>query len=597
MAFISIGNLAGGGVVPDHPAYDLPPNVFDEVIDVRFDVNGIRPAQQEVEVFPTMLANPLQLTKVKLGAGVEGWVYMDETSMYIIENGIHVEITRNAGEGGAYSATEQTGWQEAILHGIPIFSNGRDIPQQLDPLNSTSPVTNLANWPTGLRAEVLRPYKVFLIALKLQTGGGPYDQQSLIWSAPADPGQVPPSWDYTDPATQAGLYTFSETDDRIIDGLQLGDEFIVYKEKSIYAMRYIGGTFVMSIKRRPGDVGLLAKGAIATIPSGHFFVSGDDIYVYNGTGLPQSVATGRVRKEFFSTITTGQKTKVFVEHDAANKVVWVFYPTNGGLWCDRALVWNYENNTWAFRSVPHVSSASFGEIDQVNQRSWDDVSDIWGGLYTQVWRDETLTWGNNTNVWTAQADGSSWSQDTTTWESSLSWDASLTTDIWDSTEYVPVVDNLVMATRLGEERVYDPIKNESSANGVTWKGSSIYPPLWLVPNTGTMKTGSLVKRGLAIVGKSHDGALEVNRTVQKIMTEFYPEVEFGSVRIRFGTHDSPRGDIDWGSFETFDAETDQKLDPFVSGRYLAFEVQGAGEGTGDWLLSGFGMEINKGGRY
>jgi hypothetical protein len=166
MTFISIGNLAGGGYTPDHPAYDLPPNVFDEVLDVRFDVNGIRPAPQEVELFPVMLANPLYLTKVKLGASAEGWIYMDETDMYIIYNSVHTKITRTLGDGGAYKAIPQQGWQEAVLHGIPLFSNGRDVPPQVDILQPVEPVKNLENWPSDLRAEVLRPYKVFLIALR-----------------------------------------------------------------------------------------------------------------------------------------------------------------------------------------------------------------------------------------------------------------------------------------------------------------------------------------------------------------------------------------------------------------------------------------------
>ena len=573
MAFVSIGNLAGGGMVPDHPSYDLPPNVFNEGENIDFTVNGIAPMVDEVEVFAGMLANPFQLVKVKLGAEVEGWVYMDETDIYIIHGDVHIKITRDAGAGGEYSAIELFGWHEAILHGIPVFSNGRDVPQQMDPNNPTNLVTNLANWPSDLRAELIRPYKNFLVAINLQSGGGgAYDQQSLLWSAPADPGTVPPSWDYTDPATRAGLFTFSETDDRLVDGLVLGDEFIVYKERSIYAMRFIGGTFVMSIKRRKGDIGLLSKSCVVAFPQGHCFVGGDDIYVYNGAKTV-SIGHGRIKRELFNTITLGQKNKIFVEHDTANKKIWVFYPTGGNVWCNRAAIWNYVNNTWTFRTLPNVSGGSFGEVNQIRTLTWDDF---------------TATW---------EEDESAWLADSTVWAMVDAWDDQTSSDIWDPSDFLPVVENLVMATRLVTAATYDPETNMSEADGIVWQGGDAYPPLWLVPLDGVRKQGLLTKRSIAIVGTDHRGELEVNRTVRKILTEFYPEVEFGIVEVRVGTHDAPKGDIDWEEFQLFDAGLDEKLDVFVSGKYLAFELRGGSDTETNWVLSGYGMEINSGGRY
>jgi hypothetical protein len=597
MAYISIGGLTEGGFVPDHPPYDLPPNVFDEVEDISFDVNGIVPVVAEQELFPTMQANPLSLTRVKLGAGIEGWVYGDETDLYIIVDGLHTKITRTVGDGGSYSANDEARWDSTILHGIPIFSNGSDIPQQLDPNNPTAQVTNLANWPTDIRSRTLRAYKVFLIALGVKTGGGAYDQQVILWSSPADPGSVPPSWDYTDPAQQAGLFTFSETDDRIVDGLQLGDEFIIYKERSIYAMRYIGGTFVMSIKRRPGDIGLLTKGALVEVPQGHFFISDNDVYIYNGTSSPQSVSTGRVRRELFERITKGQKKKVFCKHNSTEKNVWVFYPSDGEVWCNKALVWNYETNTWSLRNVPNVSGADFGTIKSQSNLTWDSLNLSWGGRYSTTWRNENASWLSIQATWVSTPDSGSWESDPSTWEETKDWDAQTSKDIWDGEEYEPVTENLVMATRLEGESVYDSLTNMSSADGVSWTGGDKYPPLWLVAGDGKRKPGRLVKRALAIVGRDHRGQLEVNRVVQKILTEFYPEVEEGVIRIRFGCHDTPKSEVEWQDWITFDSLTDQKVDTFISGRYLAFEIQGAGDGEGYWLLSGYGMEINKGGRY
>lgn len=597
MAYISIGGLRDAGTAPDQPAYDIPPEYFNHVEGVEFTAEGVRNAVKEVELFAPVSINPLDIVKVKLANDDEAFVYLGLYEAYVVRGGVHTNITRVAGDGGNYAADEPTGWQEAILHGVPIFNNGNDLPQQYDPQNPESPLTNLANWPVDLTTQVIRPYKNFLIALQVNVGNGVYDRQVMIWSSPADPGTVPPSWDYTDPAEQAGLYTFSETDDKVIDGLALGDEFIVYKERSIYAVRFIGGTFVMSIKRRPGDVGLLTAEAVCDTPRGHCFVGQDDVYLYRGNSYPESISNGRVRRELFTNITQGQKSKIFVKHDATRKAVWIFYPSNNSLWCNKAAIWRYENNTWSFRDVPQVSGATFGDVTLVVQKTWDDLRNAWGGGYTISWGTETLVWGTIGATWAVDDDLSPWDSDTTTWDFERTWDQLRTDEIWDVQESTPVVENLIMCSYIVSEPTFDSDTNTSEADGVEWTGLSNYPPFWLVPNEGKRFRGKLRKEGIALVGRNHRGEAEVDRTVQKILREFYPEMDYGQIEIRFGSQQHPREVIEWGDWLDFDASVEVKLDPLVNGRYLAFEIQGASDLDDEWLLSGYGMEIEKGGRY
>ena len=58
------------------------------------------------------------------------------------------------------------------------------------------------------------------------------------WSHQADPGTVPASWDETDPALDAGEKTLSDSPGDNITGMQLGEDFIVYKYETCHVMRY-----------------------------------------------------------------------------------------------------------------------------------------------------------------------------------------------------------------------------------------------------------------------------------------------------------------------------------------------------------------------
>ena len=82
------------------------------------------------------------------------------------------------------------------------------------------------------------------------------------WSNAAEAGEVPDSWDETNPANLAGRNVLSGNLGRVIDGLQLRDTFVIYRERGITVMDFVGGTFVFNFRNFTSTYTLLGLNCI-----------------------------------------------------------------------------------------------------------------------------------------------------------------------------------------------------------------------------------------------------------------------------------------------------------------------------------------------
>ena len=85
-----------------------------------------------------------------------------------------------------------------VFGGIPILNDGFDVPQAWIGAYSTAlKLVDLPNWPSGMRAEVLRNFGSYLVAFNItdplttSADGGHIFPHLVQWSNPAEPGTVP----------------------------------------------------------------------------------------------------------------------------------------------------------------------------------------------------------------------------------------------------------------------------------------------------------------------------------------------------------------------------------------------------------------------
>lgn len=374
------------GLITDQPPYDLPPNFWTDCRNVQFELGGVQraPSWRTLINFPGSPI-PYGLFFVHSLAG-RYWVYTGLQQVISLTGDTVTDITRLA---GSYTGTTQDFWNGGMFNDHLILNNGVDVPQYWDLPNSATDLADLPNWPATHRAKVVVPFKNFLVALDV-TISGERDDRLIMWSHPADPLGIPPSWDVADETLDAGQVSLSEGEDRIIDALQVGNQLMIMTGVQTWAMTFIGGQDVMAFRRVFSEIGALAQGCAVTFLNKVFQVTADDFVVHDLQSVT-SIGYDRTKRWFFSQLTATSYDKVRVVRKMNAKEVWICFPAGGSEATNLALIWNWQFDTWAIRDLEdnnHALAAGPSKSTP-STNSWASVVGTWAAQ-------DPITWEYNT---------------------------------------------------------------------------------------------------------------------------------------------------------------------------------------------------------
>ena len=372
------------GIVTDPNPSDVTAQVWTGGLNVKFRNGAVAKADGLSRVFPATLAPSLHLQPY-LSQNTPYWISGSATKLHRTEGSVWQDVSRTT--GGAYAATLQKNWNGGVLNQVVVLNNGVDLPQSLLP--TATRFTNLPNWPTDTVCKVMRPYKNYLVALGI-TKASVDNPTTVKWSSPADPGEVPFTWDVNDATNDAGENFLADTSGAIVDGKKLKDTFIIYKEDSVYSMRYVGGTFVFQFQQLFDDIGALSTNCIAEFDGKHFVVGQGDVYVHNGV-QKSSIIDGKMKNYLFNSIKNATVKAVFVVPDYNNNEMWICFQSSdnvvtGSPYANRALIWNWKDDNWSIRDIPETPAATYGIVDPQISDAWDND--------TATWDSDTTAWGN-----------------------------------------------------------------------------------------------------------------------------------------------------------------------------------------------------------
>lgn len=365
-----------GGVNKDLAPQDLDANTYSSIHNLRMQDGRLIPVRGHEKLFsplPASIGPSHAFGVVRAGVPV---IYMGANNkIYKYASSTWADVSRLV--GGVY--TTDAYWNHTVLNGCIFMNNGSDMPQVLEA--GDNEFKDSANWPTTLRAKVMRPFKDYMFGFNLTN-----KPQGLIWSDPALSGTEPPSWDITDPTTQAGEIILADTDGDIVEAQQLGDSLVIYKTDAVYVCRFIGGVYIFSFQKLFNNRGALNTHCVATFDDKHFVIGYNDIYVHDGLQF-QSVAEGRVKTYFYKDLDQDKLDKVFAYANYTDKEVWVCYPNDAAVdgACNKALVWNWVHNVWTTRDLPNCTYITNSSIETGIEDTWD------GG--------ENSTWDLGANHW------------------------------------------------------------------------------------------------------------------------------------------------------------------------------------------------------
>lgn len=371
---IEFHNLGARGIIRDIPSHLLEPEAWSDGGNVRFVDNKVVKFKGHSALFDPPSIAPYWAIGVPT---VEefAWLYTGLAKAYTFASGVHTDVTRVAGD---YTASAEIPWNGGILGGLPIITNGTDDPQVWNPPVPATPLVDLPNWPADTLCRIIRPFKNFLIAMDVTKSGTRFPHM-VKWSHSAVPGAVPSSWDETDPTLDAGEDELTDTKSGfIVDGLQLGDSFIIYKEASVHSMRFVGGTFIFAFAGNLDSVGALSTRCIRPVDKGkqHFVGAPDDIYVHDGRSA-RSLLDKKQKKWFINTIDADNAKKSYAVQNFRDSEMWFCFPESGQTLPSLALVWNWKDDTIGTRALPNAAFIAEGVTNVTTTEDWDSDTGTW----------------------------------------------------------------------------------------------------------------------------------------------------------------------------------------------------------------------------
>lgn len=533
MARISFDNVGAIGFIGDVLPHQLPPNAWSGGQNVRMRDGFAKKMEGHTPVYGTPLGDPYWLLPCPTTLDFF-WLYASLTNVYVVDSARnHTDISRTV--GGPYIASLDIGWNGGLLQGLPIINNGLDDPQVWNPPTAVTKLVALPNWPANTKARVIRPFKSFLFALDM-TENGPRYPHKVRWSHPADPGNVPSTWDVADTTKDAGQETLPDSGGFLVDCKQLRDINVVYKEDQTWGFQYIGGNKIFRSYRILEESGMIARDCAASFFAGgvkHAVFGGDDLFVHDGNNA-ESIADKRVRRWLYNQLSSDNYERCFVVPNYPEKEIWFCFVPQGETLVTMALPWKWRENVFAPpRQIPNIRFAAAGIV-------------------------------NDTGA------SATWDGDSATWDS----DATL----WDDKVFGAANRKVLLAVP-GASKALQLVDATNQFAGASF-------------------TSYLERVGIPYAKNDQKGQPIADESVKKLCSELWPRIEAAPgtvVEVYVGAHEDVNAAITWQGPFNFVVGTHRKVDPVISGRFLAAKFRTLADV--DWKLHGYAMEIKPIGKY
>lgn len=371
--------------------------------------------------------------------------------------------------------------------------------------------------PSNIQFQIVRTYKDFLMCLGVFTDSS-LDDERIYWSHPAEIGKTPASWDVADPAYDAGFTSLPTNRGQIVDARELGDRFIIYKNNSIWAMDYVGGNSIFRQKKLYDGYGLLIPGLVVNFEGGHFFVSENSFYVFTGSAAPVDVGRHRVAKKFFESLDEDTYRNSFITVKESKKEIWLHYPSTGTTFCNQALVWNWELDSWGFAETPEISYAFVGEnVPKYTPGEWLDEG-------TEVWSTDAIEW---------------------------------------IPPWSPKYEETCFSFLVNEDNGTFEMFRDKPALGITLQSGEEVTQRFLLERKDFL-LGPFSARG---------NVIQTYETIKIISEIWIRAVTDAPLLITLGGRDNESHEMDWDTPEDFDPNIDSKLDTFNSFRFQGMVIE------------------------
>jgi len=133
-----------------------------------------------------------------------------------------------------------------------------------------------------------------------------------------------------------------------VQAVETKREILVYTDKSLHSMRFIGPPFTFGITQIASNITIMSPSAAIATEDVVYWMGIDNFYVHAGqtAQLPCTV-----KDEVFTNFNLEEKDKVVAGINSEFGEVWWFYPSAGSSENDKYVIWNYVEKVWYFGSL------------------------------------------------------------------------------------------------------------------------------------------------------------------------------------------------------------------------------------------------------
>jgi hypothetical protein len=137
-----------------------------------------------------------------------------------------------------------------------------------------------------------------------------------------------------------------------VQAVETKREILVYTDKSLHSMRFIGPPFTFGITQIASNITIMSPSAAIATEDVVYWMGIDNFYVHAGqtAQLPCTV-----KDEVFTNFNLEEKDKVVAGINSEFGEVWWFYPSASASENDKYVIWNYVEKVWYFGSLSRTA--------------------------------------------------------------------------------------------------------------------------------------------------------------------------------------------------------------------------------------------------
>lgn len=201
---------------------------------------------------------------------------------------------------------------------------------------------NFADLVAGLSSKFITTVRDFVVSANV-TESATTTPYRVRWSAINDA----TSW--TVGTNQADYQDIADAG--AITGLCGGEFGVVFLERAIVRMQYVGSPLVFQFDRVETARGCEYPGSVVQLGSACFYIASDGFYVFDGNAS-RPIGSERVNRWFFDNSNAAYRDRITAAVDPLNQIVaWSFPSAQSGGTPDRLIVYNYALDKWAYAEI------------------------------------------------------------------------------------------------------------------------------------------------------------------------------------------------------------------------------------------------------